>query len=374
MPSNFYIGLMCGTSADGIDAALVDWLPGKKHQLIMTHEQPLPEDLRASLLDLNNNPQISLKKLSLLDNEIARAHAHAVSNLLLRADISREQVQAIGFHGQTIDHSPEAAIGNTTQLGNAQLLATATGISVIADVRRADMALGGQGAPLAPAMHAELIRVQSKDTAVVNIGGIANLSLLPASQSKPVLGFDTGPGNCLLDEWVRKTQNKPYDNDGVFAQSGKIESELLKKLMLNDYVNRPSPKSTGRDLFNLSWLEKQLDGYHYKPENVQATLAAFTAKTIAIALISHAPSTQELYVCGGGAKNTALMQSLQTTMPEVEVSSTQTLGIEPDWVEAILMSWIAKQYCKDLPSNLPSVTGASQPVRLGVKFDPPRLN
>ena len=369
---NLFIGLMCGTSADGIDAALVQWDQSGKLHLVETQEHPLPLDLRQSLLALNNHPNITPRKLSLLDTQVAEAHAEAVKALLAKTKTISAQVCAIGFHGQTIDHAPAAPIKNTSQIGNAHLLTAITGIPVIADVRRADIAVGGQGAPLAPALHAELLRESVRDVAVVNIGGIANLSLLPADDQQSVLGFDTGPGNCLMDEWIDRSLGQRYDNDGGFAKSGTANEQLLETLLSSAYFQRKIPKSTGRDLFNADWLEANLLGENCRPEDTQATLALLTARTIANDINRYLPNAAQLYVCGGGARNKHLMALLEQEMPKIKVCTTAARGIDPDWMEAILMAWLARQYYLNKAGNLPSVTGASYSVRLGVSYMPPQ--
>lgn len=369
--NGLYIGLMCGTSADAIDAVLVRWEEKKGPFLLETHSQPLPTLLRRSLLALNNAPTVSAKELCRLDTQVAQAHTSAVATLLQKSGLLPFQIHAIGFHGQTVDHSPQPPVYNSMQIGNAHLLAAKCKIPVIADVRRADIAAGGQGAPLAPALHAELFRNSAHDTAVVNIGGIANLSLLPSNSKQPVLGFDTGPGNCLMDEWIQKKHGQPYDREGSYAESGIVQKSLVEKWSASDYFQQHAPKSTGRDLFNLPWLEQSLAEANYKPEDVQASLLALTVKSIAADLMHYMPSVQQLYVCGGGAHNSHLMNELQKALPNTAVNTTDHCGISPDWVEGLLMAWLARQYCLGKPGNLPSVTGASKPVRLGLRFEPP---
>lgn len=369
--NGLYIGLMCGTSADAIDAALVRWTETEQPELLQSHSHALPAALRDDLLKLNNNPNTTLRALSLLDTQVAQSHAAAVQSLLTKASLSAGDISAIGFHGQTVDHAPHSPTHNTTQIGNAHLLAASCDISVIADVRRADIAVGGQGAPLAPALHAQLLRNPDHDSAVVNIGGIANLSLLPANPVKAVRGFDTGPGNCLMDEWAKQHLGKNFDPDGQFAASGDIHTRLIESWLSHGYFHQPIPKSTGRDLFNQQWLSKSLHGENGRPADVQASLAELTAVSIATELKRHLGSTGYLYVCGGGAHNGHLMKRLQHHLPQCEVLTTAARGIDPDWMEAILMAWIARQYCLNKTSNLPSVTGARSSVRLGVRYDPP---
>lgn len=363
---------MCGTSADAIDAALVQWPVQGRPRLIATHSKHLPRDLKAQVLALNNSPCISLADYCQLDTDIALTHAAAVVELLNTSNTPAQQLTAIGFHGQTVFHHPAPPLSSSLQLGNAQLLAERTGIPVIADVRRADIALGGQGAPLAPALHQALFKHDTEDRAVVNIGGISNLSLLPAGIQAPVTGYDTGPGNCLLDEWTAQQLGLAFDRDGEFALSGQADTALVSHWLATPYFNHLPPKSTGRDVFNLNWLAKLLPDPLPSAADVQASLTLLTARSIAQGLVSHLPTASRLLVCGGGVHNTALMGALQHQLPQLDVVSTEEYGVSPDWVEAILMAWLARQYTLGLAGNLPSVTGASKSVRLGVRFDPSR--
>jgi len=369
--SSLYIGLMSGTSADAVDAALVSWPINAQPELIGTFAYPIPTSIQTRLFELNENPAVSLRELALLDSEIARVHAQAVVELLQQTDYQADQIAAIGFHGQTIDHAPEAPHCNSTQIGNPHLLASMCGITVIGDVRRADIAAGGQGAPLAPALHAELFRTQNEDIALVNIGGIANVSLLPKKPQLPVIGFDTGPGNCLMDDWCRLHLSKPYDKGGQFAAQGIVQEGLLDIWLQDEYFSRSFPKSSGRDLFNLGWLKKLTNISKYSSHDVQASLCALTVETIADAIEQVQPNTQSIYICGGGAFNDHLMQTLQRRLSTKNVATTADAGIDPNWVEALLMAWLARQFCTGRPSNLPSVTGANHHVKLGVKFTPP---
>lgn len=366
---HLYLGLMCGTSADAIDVALVDWPSNNNPRLVETREHPLPPALRQRLLALNNEPALALRELSQLDTEIAEVHAEAVIALLGRAGKSPADIAAVGFHGQTVYHDPEPPTRNTTQLGNAHLLAALIRTRVVGDLRRADIAAGGQGAPLAPALHRELFSEKGKDIAVVNLGGIANLSLLPGDADRPVLGFDTGPANCLLDEWAQHCLGERCDRDAQFARDGSADTALLQRLLAHGYFDREVPKSTGRDLFNLNWIKNQLHGEG--PADVQATLTLLTARSVADHLRRLQPKTRALYVCGGGVHNPLLMQQLTSELPGVQVASTAAKGIDPDWIEAMLVAWLARQHCTGRTGNLPSVTGADQAVCLGVSYYPP---
>ncbi len=350
MPGLF-IGLMSGTSLDGIDAAIAAFDPAPR--LLHSHFQPFDAALREALLALQAPCDNELHRAAIAANDLAKAYAAAIAELLSKAALKPGDIEAIGCHGQTIRHRPDA--GYTTQLVNAALLTELTGITVVNDFRSRDIAAGGQGAPLLPVMHQRLFHSTSEHRVIVNIGGIANITHLPLSGQ--VTGFDCGPGNVLMDEWISLHHRQPYDKNGAWATSGSALPDLYKQLILNDYFFLPPPKSTGRDLFNLPWLQRTLKG-HEAPHDVQATLLELTAQGIAQGIANHCAGARAAYVCGGGAHNHALMARLAALLPGVKVESTTALGVNADWVEALAFAWFARQALRHEPGNLPEVTGA----------------
>jgi anhydro-N-acetylmuramic acid kinase len=357
-----YIGVMSGTSLDGIDAALVD-LSGEHPQLIGTHFQTYQPALKEALLALHHPAPDELHQAQIIANQLAREYAGATHSLLKKNGISAGQVQAIGCHGQTVRHRPEH--GYTIQLNNAALLAELTRIHVVSDFRSRDIAAGGHGAPLVPAFHDKVLRHADIHRVILNIGGIANLSDLPCNGT--TTGFDTGPGNLLMDAWIAKHQGKPYDKNGAWAASGKVIPALLQKLLAESFFLAAPPKSTGRDLFNLTWLESHLNG-NETPADVQATLLALTGNSIATAIQSFCKGAQEIYLCGGGAHNVALISHLQNALPQCLIQKSEVLGIDADWMEAIAFAWLAQQTLHLRPGNLPAVTGARHPCVLGAIY------
>jgi anhydro-N-acetylmuramic acid kinase len=353
---------MSGTSLDGIDTALVD-LSGAQPKLVGTHYQAYQSTLKETLLALHHSAPDELHQAQLTANQLAREYAAATHGLLKKNNISATQIQAIGCHGQTIRHRPEH--GYTIQLNNAALLAELTRIHVVGDFRSRDIAAGGQGAPLVPAFHDKVLRHPHIHRTILNIGGIANLTDLPCDGS--TTGFDTGPGNLLMDAWIAKHQGTPYDKAGAWAASGKVIPALLQKLLTESFFFSAPPKSTGRDLFNLAWLEKYLAG-NESPADVQATLLALTADSIATAVQSFCGDAKELYLCGGGAHNSALIARLQRALPQCLIQKSDVLGIDADWMEAIAFAWLAQQTMHLRPGNLPAVTGASHPCVLGAIY------
>ena len=349
---DLFVGLMSGTSLDGIDAALVEFAPSGP-ALIGSVYLPMPAALNAELHALQSESRNELDRAARAGNELARLYAEAVRTLLERAGIAPEQVHACGCHGQTIRHQPEA--GYTLQIGNPALLAELAGISVVADFRSRDVAAGGQGAPLVPAFHAVTFGAGARHRVILNIGGIANLSYLPAQG--PVTGFDTGPGNALLDLWIQRHLGHGHDASGTWARSGSVLSEVLDAMLAEPYFSRSPPKSCGRELFNAAWLER-FPLQRAAPQDVQATLAELGARSIAVAVQRHCPLATELYVCGGGAHNLDLLERLGRNLPRCAVETTAALGVDPDWVEAIAFAWLAKQTLDRNPGNLPTVTGA----------------
>jgi anhydro-N-acetylmuramic acid kinase len=366
MPSvskpELYVGIMSGTSLDGIDAALLD-LSGSTPRLLATHYQAYPATLQHALLAAHQPAQNELHHTQLLANELAHGYATATKRLLLAANVSADQVSAIGCHGQTIRHRPE--VGYTIQLGNAALLAELSGITVVSDFRSRDIAAGGQGAPLVPAFHHKMLRHPDIHRVIVNIGGISNLTNLQPGHTSS--GFDCGPGNLLMDAWIMRHLNQPYDRDGSWAASGAVIPGLLYALLEEPYLHAPPPKSCGRDLFNMHWLEQQLQG-NEAPADVQATLLALTGHAISAAILRYCPGAEEVYLCGGGAHNLSLLAYLKTALPDCRIQLTDRLGIGADWLEAIAFAWLAQQTLQGHSANLPEATGARHPCILGAIY------
>lgn len=364
MPELF-IGLMSGTSLDAIDVTLVDFASQPPRPLAV-HSHPFPPALRAELLALcHGSMKDELQHMATLDVRLGRLFAEAALAVLKECDIPASAIRAIGSHGQTVRHEPTGEYPFTVQIGDPNSIAQLTGITTVADFRRRDIAAGGQGAPLVPAFHAAVFRSTDEDRVILNIGGMANVTLLPHDQQQPVSGFDTGPGNVLMDVWVARHLDTPHDAGGRWAGSATAHPELLALLLEDQYFQRPPPKSTGRERFNMTWLEARLKKISPEPAQVQATLCALTAISSAAAIKRYAPQTKRVLVCGGGVHNTTLMQRLTTELPGIAVESTQVLGLDPDWVEALAFAWLAKQTLDGRPGNLPSVTGAQAPVVLG---------
>ena len=367
-----YLGLMSGTSMDGIDAAIVR-LGDRSCEFVAGACTNYPLSIREKLLNLRSNPQhCSVDEIGQLDTAVGERFADATNRLIESSGIRREDIAAIGSHGQTIRHQPNTDPRFTLQIGDPNTIAARTGIAVVADFRRADMAVGGQGAPLAPAFHAWLFGNSRSSRAVVNIGGIANITVLPATAGD-VIGFDTGPGNTLLDAWIKQSLGHDLDDRGAWAGSGTISNNLLDELLKDDYFAAPAPKSTGFEYFNLAWLERGLAkiGDTVSARDVQATLAELSARTIAEAVLRNAADTSELFVCGGGYFNHDLMARIEKNLPGVDVQSTTEKGIEPAWIEAAAFAWLARCRIKGVPGNLPAVTGARKRALLGGIFLPP---
>jgi anhydro-N-acetylmuramic acid kinase len=358
-----YIGLMSGTSMDGVDAVLVSF-ENEKIYLLASTSIEIPTEIKKSLSHLLREDFISLKLLGETDTQMGKLFSQAVLDLLKKANLTANDIIAIGSHGQTIYHHPLGDNPFTLQIGDPNVIAARTNITTIADFRRRDIALGGQGAPLVPAFHNYLLRDRTQDQDVVNIGGIANITYLPADQTKSIIGFDTGPGNTLLDLWHQQHQQTPIDLNGAWAASGKLHTELLNHLLDDPYFSKPSPKSTGREYFNLPWLEKKLIRFkkNITPEDIQNTLTELTAITIAQHIEPHAA---HLWVCGGGVFNLYLMERLRAHCPNTRVQSTEKMDVNPKWVEAIAFAWLAKQTIEKKSGNLPSVTGATKQTILG---------
>ncbi|MFT4924659.1 MAG: anhydro-N-acetylmuramic acid kinase [Phenylobacterium sp.] len=370
---SLFIGLMSGTSLDGIDAVLVDFSHDKP-QLISSYSQNIPLDLTHDIQQLCDG-QIShheINKMGAVDRQLGQLFAKAVNTLCQQANIDPAQVTAIGSHGQTIRHYPDGAQGFTLQIGDANTIAVQTGIDVIADFRKKDIALGGQGAPLVPAFHQSVFHSNStnndnNDRMIVNIGGIANVTFLPGDDSQPISGFDTGPGNTLLDRWIQTHQSQPYEDNGAWARSGVLNQPLLTQLLSDTFFQLSGPKSTGRERFNLDWLNSHLTDDNISSQDVQHTLVHLTAKSLASALKSLA-SSGEIYLCGGGSRNAFLVSVIEHYLPQFKVFNTEALGVNPDWVEAIAFAWLARAYTLKQPGNVPAVTGASRSAVLGAYF------
>ena len=359
-----YIGLMSGTSADGVDAVIAEFEQGRFLRLAATHHQPHAAQLRVALLALgrDSGAQLPLATLASLDVAIAQQFATATHAVLAAATLLASDIRALGSHGQTIFHEPKL-LHSSLQLGDPNHIAALTGIPVVADFRRMDIALGGEGAPLVPAFHAAIFASEAP-TAVVNIGGIANVTLLPGTTAGVTTGYDCGPGNALMDEWAMRHLGKPLDEAGRFAAQGQILPTLLAAWRATPYFQLAPPKSTGRSLFNLEWANALAEGglEQYAPADVQASFCELTASTICDAIPS---GSGRVLVCGGGAFNQHLMGRIAALLPSARVGSTDSAGLPPQWVEAAAFAWLAHQRIHQLPGNLPSVTGASRLAVLG---------
>lgn len=348
---------------DGIDAVLVNFAKDSL-RLEATHAHAYPQDLRDELRSVIDNPETcGLDRLGALDRWIGECFRDAAVNVIEKSGVRYEDIAAIGSHGQTLRHQPDSMRPFSLQVGDAATIASGTGITTVADFRRADIAVGGQGAPLVPPFHDWLFSVEGTHRIVLNLGGIANVTVLPGSD-RPVIGFDTGPGNTLLDAWIRDQKAEPFDSAGRWAASGTVIDRLLGDMMSDAYFAMAPPKSTGFEHFNLQWL-RALGVENCDPADVQATLSELTARTVATAIDRHAPSTTEIYVCGGGVHNEYLLQRLDSCLPAKTLESTSKIGLDPDWVEATAFAWLAMRTLKRKTGNLPSVTGASQKVVLG---------
>lgn len=355
-----YIGLMSGTSLDGIDAVLFDG-----HAVLGHVHSPFPPALRDELLALNTPGANELHRAALAANGVARSYADVVSQLLEATGTRREQITALGAHGQTVRHRPDGIDGYTIQLLNGALLAEQAGIDVICDLRGRDVAAGGQGAPLVPAFHRAVFGSTDHDVAMLNLGGIANVSLLFADGDTG--GFDTGPANCLMDGWIARHRGQAFDADGAWAATGHVLPELLAVLLAESFFALAPPKSTGRDLFHLDWLDARLTPGQ-APADVQATLLELTARSIADALKAGMPDAATLIACGGGARNGRLMQRLGELLPGVAISTSAEHGLPVDQVEAAAFAWLAQCFVERRPGNLPAVTGAAGPRLLGALY------
>lgn len=367
-----FIGLMSGTSLDGVDGILASFShDGLPTQILAAAYIAFPASLRVELMALQTAGHDEIHREALAAKLLVEHYAECVAALLQEAHLAAFDVTAIGVHGQTIRHQPES--GYTRQTNNPALLAELSGIDVVADFRSRDIAAGGQGAPLVPAFHRALFSHPHENRVVANIGGISNISVLSHHDDAPVTGFDTGPGNVLMDAWIAQHNGQAYDADGAWAKTGKVSTALLKGLRNEAFFAAPPPKSTGRDLFHPAWLAQKLTDFpDLASADVQATLAVFTATTLSDAINMHAPETQAVYVCGGGAYNGYLMTLIQFALrlhnPSITVESTEALGVAPNHVEALAFAWLAQRFHTRQPGNLPSVTGAAGPRILGALY------
>lgn len=359
-----YIGLMSGTSADAIDAVLVTLPARGALTLLASHSHPIPEKTKQTIHSLAVPGTDEIDRLGTLHTELGDLFAAAALAVLRAGKLTAKDVRAIGSHGQTVRHRPTGKFPFSLQIGNPSVIAERTGITTVADLRARDLAAGGQGAPLVPAFHQFLFHARDRHRAIVNIGGIANVTYLPASNTQPVLGFDTGPGNTLLDTWIRQHLGKTHDANGQWAGGGHPSDTLLEKLLADPYFAAPPPKSTGREQFHSDWLTKKIPT-GLRPQDVQATLAELTARGIADAIRRFLPACDEVFVCGGGAHNRDLMERLRARLKPLPLATTDALGLAPDWVEATAFAWLAHQTLEGQPGNIPSVTGAQRPVVLG---------
>lgn len=363
--SDLYIGLISGTSMDAVDAALVAFEPPQRPQILAVCTAPLSQSLITLLRGIG--PQTPLARIARADVAVADAFADATHELLATSSHRREQIQAIGSHGQTVWHAAGDCPSLSVQIGDPNRLAERTGITVVADFRRRDMAAGGQGAPLACSLHAEIFRRHGADTVVLNLGGIANITLLPGDPTADVTGFDCGPANTLMDAWCRRHRNCSFDVGGAWAAGGTLHHALLEQLSGDDFFRRPPPKSTGPEYFNLDWLATRAGHVlaSMSPRDVQTTLVELTAKTAAQAIRENLSDPTEILVCGGGVHNRHLLARLSANLPGYHLRSTAERGVDPDFVEAIAFAWLARCRLYNMTGNFPSVTGARRRVVLG---------
>ena len=366
--SELYIGLLSGTSIDAIDSALVDLSAGAP-KIVASHSHEIPTELRERLMAMTLTPDTSLAEYAVLDSALGELFAEAAIDLLQGAQVERSAVTGIGSHGLTVFHAPDGENTNSLQIGNPNIIVERTGITTVADMRRRDMAAGGQGAPLVPAFHEAVFRTPDRRRAVVNIGGIANITCLPANAGEEAVGFDCGPGNTLLDQWIMRNLGEVCDRDGQWARSGRTSDALLERLMADTYFTRRPPKSTGKEHFNLEWLTGHLTELTQElpPVDVQATLVDVTARGIALGLRQGIDlSSDEVYFCGGGIHNIRLMEVIAAELGlDAPLPTTAALGIDPDWVEAAAFAWLACQTLTHRAGNLTAVTGARRSVILG---------
>ena len=361
---------MSGTSLDGIDVAITDFSNPGTCTLIAAHTFPFPDQLREKLLTLIARQQCELSELGQLDIALGQLIAQSVNQLLSQQQLNPQDIIAIGSHGQTLFHQPQGDYPFSLQIGNGNVIAEQTGITTVVDFRQRDIAAHGQGAPLVPAFHSELFASSREDRAIINIGGISNITLLPASSNPVVNGFDTGPGNVLLDGWIQRHQQQTYDKQGQWAASGHCNDVLLTMMLADPYFQQPIPKSTGRELFNMDWLDNKLAEFNapISPLDVQATLVQLTVTSIAESISRYGDTCKTMFICGGGAHNNFLLDQLRQLLSGKRITTTDELGLHPDWVEACAFAWLSYKTLHQQPGNLPSVTGATHPVVLGAIY------
>jgi len=369
MASEYYLGLMAGTSLDAIDCSLVSFEHNQHFKLIHSYSENLSSQDKTKLLSLTKPQDNELELLIEMDVRLGKLFSQACLNTLKEAKFSSHEIMAIGSHGQTIRHFPDGQFKSTLQIGDANIIAETTGITTINDFRRRDMAAGGQGAPLVPPFHAALFQDSNQDRCVVNIGGIANITCLPADSHQSVIGFDTGPGNTLMDLFCQQTLNKPFDKNGDLARTAEVIPDLLSGFLEDKYFSQPYPKSTGREYFGEAWLtnKKRTFPSLFKHENlgILTTLTELTAISISEQINSAIPNAKEVLICGGGAKNNYLLERLSHYLPNKEVLKTDNFGLSAEWVESSAFAWLAMKTVHNQAGNLPTVTGAKHPVILG---------
>lgn len=362
-----YLGLISGTSADAIDVALASFDPTPRVHASLA--APYPPELRQRVIALaRDRAEVSLDEIGSLDTELGHAFADAALALLADTSIDASRIHALGSHGQTVRHRPFDAAPYTMQLGDANVIAERTGITTVADFRRRDIAAGGQAAPLLPGFHAVIFTQPGRTRVVLNLGGIANVTILPGASDGTVLGYDTGPANCLLDAWAQRHRGTARDEGGAWARAGRADAALLARMLTEPYFAQKGPKSSGREVFNVDWLDRQLAGTSLAPVDVQATLLELTAQSIAAAIRRDAPDVTEVLACGGGVHNPALVEALARALAPVPIASTAHYGVDPDYVEATAFAWLAQRRLAALPGNLPSVTGSRGDRVLGAVY------
>jgi anhydro-N-acetylmuramic acid kinase len=363
-----YVGLMSGTSVDAIDSALVR-CSNHTVEILATHQHAIPPEIKQRIAAISHSGSDEIERMGILDRELGLLFAEATKQLLTVAKTNPVQVRAIGSHGQTIRHRPPSAAARSAesfslQIGDPNTIAEHTGITTVADFRRRDIAAGGEGAPLAPAFHAAAFATPGVNRAIVNIGGLANVSFLEGTELR--IGFDTGPGNTLLDHWILSHRGESYDRNGQWSKTGQVDQALLGKLLAHSYFNKVGPRSTGKEEFNLAWLDSRLTELDsITPVDVQATLVELTSTSITRAIRNSPLNVSEIYICGGGSHNSHLMQRLTEQLTPATVASTSAIGMHPDWVEAATFAWLASRTIEGLAGNSPAVTGAAGARILG---------